>query len=149
MLISSKSSTPYFNISSTKNLIQRKALVPYRGSIYSAKKESIYTLGDRVKLGSDTGSIHAQVRHTTKRVFAFLIAKKALGIKDASYKPGKKSRDGLISDSSFLSAFTAAKNRIKAMEFRFIEETNDVRQALLEIYCTVVLKTPYNHFRTH
>jgi len=29
------------------------------------------------------------------------------------------------------------------------EETDQNRQALLEIYCAVVLRTPYNNFGTH
>jgi hypothetical protein len=37
---------------------------------------------------------------------------------------------------------TAAKERIRAMEYRYIEEADQNRQALLEIYCAVVLATP-------
>ena len=32
------------------------------------------------------------------------------------------------------------------MEYRYVEETDQNRQALLEIYCAVVLGTPYNDF---
>jgi hypothetical protein len=35
------------------------------------------------------------------------------------------------------------------MELRFVEESNQRRQALLEIYAAVVLETPYNDFQTH
>jgi hypothetical protein len=35
------------------------------------------------------------------------------------------------------------------MELRYIEENNPLRQALLEIYVSFVLKTPYNDFDTH
>jgi hypothetical protein len=35
------------------------------------------------------------------------------------------------------------------MEYRYVEEANQNRQALLEIYCAVVLNTPYNDFGTH
>jgi hypothetical protein len=36
----------------------------------------------------------------------------------------------------FIAAFKTAKDRIRAMEFRFVEETDQNAQALLEIYCT-------------
>ena len=49
----------------------------------------------------------------------------------------------------FVSAFSEAKTRIRNMEYRCVEEPDQNRQALLEIYCAVVLKTPYNDFKTH
>jgi len=50
---------------------------------------------------------------------------------------------------SFNDAFQRAKARIRTMDYRFIEETDQNRQALLEIYCAVVLRTPHNDFGTH
>ena len=44
---------------------------------------------------------------------------------------------------------SAAKERIRAMEYRYVEEADQNRQALLEIYCAAVLGTPYNDFGTH
>ena len=35
------------------------------------------------------------------------------------------------------------------MQVRYVEEIDPLRQALLEIYVAVVLKTPYNDFNTH
>ena len=52
-------------------------------------------------------------------------------------------------DPTFAAAFQAAKERIRGMEYRYVEETDQNRQALLEIYCAVVLDTPYNDFGTH
>ncbi len=49
----------------------------------------------------------------------------------------------------FAAAFIAAKERIRRMEYRYVEEGDQSRQALLEIYCAVVLGTPYNDFDTH
>jgi hypothetical protein len=46
-------------------------------------------------------------------------------------------------------AFESAKERIRQMDYRYVEEANQYRQALLEIYCAVVLQTPYNDFGTH
>jgi hypothetical protein len=55
----------------------------------------------------------------------------------------------LVSDRTFWDAFTKAKDRIRAMEFRAVEECDQTRQALLEIYCAVALGTPFNSFKTH
>lgn len=49
----------------------------------------------------------------------------------------------------FVKAFDAAKARIRDMSLRFVEESDPIRQALLEIYTAVVLDTPYNDFDTH
>lgn len=49
----------------------------------------------------------------------------------------------------FRLAFIEAKKRIRAMDLRFVEENDPVRQAVLEIYVAVSLQTPYNDFDTH
>jgi len=77
--------------------------------------------------------------------FAFKLAREMT----ASYKPGDDSRTGLMLNSEFRAAFDAAKARIRQMEFRFIEETDQNTQALLEIYCTLALNAKYNDFNTH
>jgi hypothetical protein len=59
------------------------------------------------------------------------------------------SRDELCSHPVFGPAFTAAKGRVAAMDIRYVEEADPVRQALLEIYAATVLETPYNDFENH
>ncbi len=81
--------------------------------------------------------------------FAFRLAREETGRIKASYKADEHSRNGLMRDPIFKAAFDQAKSRIRNMQYRFVEETNQTRQALLEIYCAVVLKTPYNDFETH
>jgi len=81
--------------------------------------------------------------------FAFLLAREFTGFMKASYKAGENSRAGLMKKRDFVAAFNAAKERIKRMEYRYVEENDQTRQALLEIYCSVVLATPYNSFKTH
>ncbi|MGB3388470.1 MAG: hypothetical protein WBA88_10865 [Pseudaminobacter sp.] len=49
----------------------------------------------------------------------------------------------------FIREFAAAKTRIRNMNYRYVEETDQTRQALLEIYVATGLDTPYNDFRTH
>lgn len=81
--------------------------------------------------------------------FAFQLARRATGLITASYVAGESSRAGLMQNSNFSEAFKAAKERIRRMEYRFVEERDQNRQALLEIYCAIVLSTPYNDFKTH
>lgn len=58
-------------------------------------------------------------------------------------------RKDLMACPFFRPEFEYAKERVAQMEFRAVQETDQVRQALLEIYCAVQLQTPYNKFRTH
>ena len=81
--------------------------------------------------------------------FAFKLARKATGFTKATYKKGPGSRKELALDPKFIVAFSAAKARIKAMDYRWVEETNPTCQCLLEIYAAVTLGTPYNDFDTH
>jgi hypothetical protein len=49
----------------------------------------------------------------------------------------------------FGKAILSAKLKMRAMNFRYVEEMDQVKQTLLEVYCAVVLKTPFNDFGTH
>ena len=80
--------------------------------------------------------------------FAFKLAREATGFTKATYKKVAGSRIELAMDPEFIAAFTAAKARIKAMEYRWVEETDPTCQCLLEIYAAVTLGTPYNDFDT-
>ncbi|MGE0200778.1 MAG: GIY-YIG nuclease family protein [Candidatus Melainabacteria bacterium] len=68
--------------------------------------------------------------------FAIKLARRETGLQSKRYP-------------DFKAAFTAAKARIRNMSFRFVEEADPTRQALLEIYCAIVLETPYNDFDNH
>jgi hypothetical protein len=76
--------------------------------------------------------------------FAFQLAREATGRVVRSYKQDENSRKALMELPEFRDAFAAAKARIRRMEYRFVEETDQNCQALLEIYCSIVLGTPYN-----
>jgi len=82
-------------------------------------------------------------------VFAFRLAREATGMITPAYSTGAGSRKYLASDSAFADAFTAAKAGVRAMDYRCVEETDQTRQALLEIYCAITLGCPYNDFNTH
>jgi hypothetical protein len=96
----------------------------------------------RMAQHSRPGSQHNQA------VFAFRLAREQTGRLKPSYG-GVWTRVGLSLDEEFSNAFTAAKVRVRNMDLRFVEESDPLRQALLEIYVSVVLNTPYNDFNTH
>jgi hypothetical protein len=81
-------------------------------------------------------------------VFAFKLARESTGKTEVSYR-SESSRSSLLLDSEFANAFLLAKRRVRAMDLRYVEEADQLRQALLEIYVSVVLQTPYNDFATH
>lgn len=89
------------------------------------------------------GATHRQA------AFAFQLAREATGRTKPSYKQDENRRDALMTLPEFRSAFVASKERIRLMQYRFVEQTDQNCQALLEIYCSIVLGTPYNDFKTH
>ena len=79
---------------------------------------------------------------------AFRLAQQATGRLKASYRT-EGSRANLMKDPKFREAFDAAKARIQQMDIRFVEETDPLRQTLLEVYVAIALQTPHNGFDTH
>src|SRR3990167_10497950 len=65
--------------------------------------------------------------------FAFLLAREATGCLKATYKT-KGSRTSLLKNRKFKSCFDSARNEIRKMKIRVVEETDPTKQALLEIY---------------
>lgn len=100
-------------------------------------------LRERYFLHCRPGSQHNQAS------FAYKLAREALSISRASYADDAGSRSRLAATEPFASLFAAAKAKIRSMEYRFVPEDDQVRQALLEAYCAIVLETPYNDFATH
>jgi hypothetical protein len=116
---------------------------------------NIIEIASEPALGADWGSkatpIHNCRPGATHRqaAFAFQLARLQTGLKDASYKPGAGSRAGLMELPEFAAAFVSAKARIREMDYRYVAESDQTCQALLEIYCSVALATPFNDFGTH
>jgi len=100
------------------------------------------SLRKRLRQHSANSATHNQA------VFAFKIARENTGHVRPGYT-AKDSRAALAVDPDFAKAFAQAKDRICQMELRYVEETDPLRQTLLEIYVSVVLSTPYNDFETH
>jgi len=80
--------------------------------------------------------------------FAFRLAREKCNALKASYKK-EGSRKHLLSDPAFSVAFSNAKARLREMDVRVVEETDPLRQALLEMYVAVALGAPYNDFDNH
>ncbi len=78
---------------------------------------------------------------------AFHMARATLGLSAPSYKP-HGSRAFLLKNRRFRTAFDQAKLKIRNMDVRFLEEPDPIMQALLEIYVSTALRTPYNEFKT-
>src|SRR5947207_2390384 len=79
--------------------------------------------------------------------FAFLLAREATGQLKATYTK-RGSRAELQQQPTFQKAFSSSSTRIRAMDIRFVEESDPVRQPLLEVYAAIALNTKYNKFET-
>jgi predicted GIY-YIG superfamily endonuclease len=116
--------------------------------LFSEQGKNLYVgrtrhLKQRLRQHSIPSSQHNQA------VFAFRLAREATGRLEAAYS-GEGRRAALATDDAvFAAAFKQAKARVRAMQIRYVEETDPLRQALLEIYASIVLATPYNDFNTH
>jgi hypothetical protein len=80
--------------------------------------------------------------------FAFRLAREQCGTLKASYKPDG-SRKHLMTQETFCAAFESQKARLRAMDIRAVGEDQPNRQALLEMYASISLGTPYNDFDNH
>ena len=89
-----------------------------------------------------SGATHHQA------TFAFRLSREVCGVPKATHRP-EGSRAHLVTQEEFLAAFVAQKARLRAMEIRCVEEADSNRQALLEMYASIALGTPYNDFNNH
>ncbi|MDK9696365.1 MAG: GIY-YIG nuclease family protein [Siculibacillus sp.] len=127
---------------------------PYDGSS-SLPEKGVYLFrenGNSMYVGR-SNNIRRRMRQHTKKYskanqagFAAKIAKFELKI-ETTYRMGAK--DDLENNPEFQEAFKIAKYRVQKMKFFAIEEQDQMKQSLLEIYCAITLSTPYNDFGTH
>jgi hypothetical protein len=117
--------------------------LPKKGVYFFKEKDKPIYVGRSNNIPRRLGN-HTQPKSTTS--VARLIARKDLGLQ-SDYRKGAKDR--ILSHPKYGPAVEDAKKRIMAMEFRAVEETDQTKQALLEVYCAVVLQTPYNDFGNH
>jgi len=79
--------------------------------------------------------------------FAWRLARESTGRQPTYKKQG--SRNELLDDPVFRTAYENAKTRIRNMEVRYVGEEDPLKQALLEIYVAVVSGARHNDFDTH
>ena len=96
----------------------------------------------RMRLKYHTRNSHNQA------TFAFMLARQKTGKLRASYKP-EGSRVALLSEPAFRAAFDAARNRINLMDVQFIEETDSVKQTILEVFTAFETGAEFNKFDNH
>ena len=121
-----------------------RARLPEKGVyLFSEKGKPLYVgRSDRLRLRLNEHQRSSA--GTNAATFAALIARKACGL-DRQYDCiANRPRH-----PDWNRRFAAAKERIRHMEVRVVEESRSTPQALLEIYVATVLKTPYNDFGNH
>lgn len=91
--------------------------------------------------------LRMHVGHYAGASFAVKLTREATK-KKTTYKAENSFKE-LLKDPAVAAAFQKAKERIRMMDVRYVEESDSNRQALLEIYATIALGTPYNDFETH
>ena len=85
--------------------------------------------------------------HENTAAFALLLARQKSGCLTPSYRKAGSRRE-LMTQERFREAFFSAIERIKQMDVRVIEESDPIRQTLLELYVSIALGTPRNSFKT-
>jgi predicted GIY-YIG superfamily endonuclease len=110
--------------------------------------------GKHLYVGRSNGIQKRYVNHCSissghnTAAFAMILARAETGRK-RSYIKGPETRQSLMADATFKQVFDEQKRRIRAMEFRYVEESDPLKQTLLEVYCAVALSTPHNDFDNH
>ena len=102
----------------------------------------LFSEGDRTRLRGHVRDSH------NPATLAFLMARIQTGKLQPSYKP-RGSRADLLRNREFRAAFDNARQMIRQMDIRYIEEEDPVRQALLEIYVALASRAEHNSFDNH
>jgi len=90
---------------------------------------------------------HTRNNHN-QATFAFLLARHKTGNLKASYKT-KGSRQDLLEDHAFRAAFDASRDRIRQMDVQFVQETDPIKQTVLEVFAAFETKAQFNDFDNH
>jgi hypothetical protein len=122
--------------------------MPKRGIYLFSEGDDHLYIGRTNRLRERYGDHTRPSSSSDSAPFAFKLARLATGKLKASYG-GDQSRKGLLTDPVFFEAFRKAKDQVRAMDYRFVEEVDPTTQALLEAYCCIVLRTKFNDFDTH
>ncbi|MEP6356050.1 MAG: hypothetical protein ABJ081_05165 [Hyphomicrobiales bacterium] len=100
------------------------------------------TMRKRYKQHTNRGSPHNQAS------FAYKLACEKCNIPSPTYKKGDGQSERL-KNPILAAEFFKAKERVLAMDYRYVEEADPTRQSMLEAYACIALETPYNNFENH
>jgi hypothetical protein len=115
--------------------------------LFSEGEQNLYVGRSNRIRGRLSSHCRESSRHNAAS-FAFRIARERTGHIEATYNQSG-SRAALSQDPEFSAAFREAKAFLRSLSIRFVEESHQTTQALLEIYAAIRLRTPYNDFATH
>ena len=113
----------------------------------------LFSEGDRPLYADRTNRLrsrlqgHVRDSHYTATL-AFLMARIQTDKVQPSYKP-QGSRTDLLRNREFRGAFDSARQKIRHLDIRYVEEADPVRQALLEIYIALASGAEHNSFDNH
>ncbi len=130
----------------TRDLLPRR--MPVRGVyLFSESGRHLYvgrsnSLRERVCC-----HCRASSRHNVAS-FAYRLAIEKCAVGKATYRKGQ-GRAEMAGREDVAAEFIAAKARVRGMQVRFVEESDPLRQMLLEVYIALVHATPYNDFDNH
>lgn len=122
---------------------------PLRGIyVFFEDEKALYVgrsnnIGKRLRLHSRAGSLPGQAS------FASRLAKISIGLASTPYSIRRTDPAHWTRRPEFLTEFSSAKQRLRAMHVRYVEEADPVDQVLLEAYIATVLQTPHNDFDNH
>ena len=123
--------------------------MPYRllAGVYSLSE------ADRPLYVGRTRNLHNRLSaHRSSSVRRATLAVKMARLHSGLHANYKRNRSAVYlheHDPLFRAEFNKARERISALQVRYVREHDDVRQALLEIYAAIRLDTiRYNSFRT-
>ena len=122
------------------------AILPKQGVYLFSENGAPFYVGRSNNIGQRRRQHTLPSSQTNQAALAMLIAREETK-RAVDYHKGARVR--LLADRMFMDVFGRAKERVQKMEFRAVAESDQTRQALLEIYCAITLKTPHNDFGTH
>lgn len=138
----------YERLLAMEPVIEPPLHMPKRGVyLFSENGAHLYvgrsnTMRKRYKQHTNQGSPHNQAS------FAYKLACEKCNMPPPTYKKGDGQAERL--KAPILAAeFIKAKDRVRAMDYRCVEEADPKRQFMLEAYACIALETPYNNFENH
>ncbi|MET4664985.1 GIY-YIG nuclease family protein [Sphingomonas sp. PvP056] len=115
--------------------------------LFSDRDQAIY-VGRSNKFRQRLGNHCLHGSQTNQASLAFSLACKDVQHIRTKYRRGSSGADELKEVPGLAEAFSRMKQRLRAMEVRYVEELDQVRQALLEMYAALALETKHD-FGTH